>query len=369
MNKICVYAICKNEQKFVDKWLSSMCEADYIVVLDTGSTDETYNLLKNDERVFRVEQKVINPWRFDVARNESLKLVPEDANILLCTDLDEVLEPGWADEIRENWQDGFHVRGNYLYAWSHNEIGEPARIFYYDKLHDKNWHWEAPVHEMLTANEYNDEYIDQHTLVLSEKVFLHHYPDNTKSRSSYLPLLELRAEERPDDYYGIFYLAHEQYYRGQYKKSINTLNYLLTNFSDKFNTIETAAAYLFLGDNYRNLNDDKAALLHYQQAINIDETYREPYLLAAEVCNQMKMYNLAIGYVKEALQKTYRHYNWLERDNSWLGQVDDILSISYYYTGEIQRSYCHCLTALKFNPDDQRIIYNEKFIKNELLNK
>ena len=55
MNKICVYAICKNEEKFVDKWLESMSEADYIVVLDTGSTDNTYNLLKNDTRVTKVE--------------------------------------------------------------------------------------------------------------------------------------------------------------------------------------------------------------------------------------------------------------------------------------------------------------------------
>ena len=30
--KICVYAICKNELKFVDKWLENMSEADYIVV-------------------------------------------------------------------------------------------------------------------------------------------------------------------------------------------------------------------------------------------------------------------------------------------------------------------------------------------------
>jgi glycosyltransferase involved in cell wall biosynthesis len=54
-NKICVYAICKNESQFVDKWLESMSEADYIVVLDTGSDDETYNLLKNDSRVYRIE--------------------------------------------------------------------------------------------------------------------------------------------------------------------------------------------------------------------------------------------------------------------------------------------------------------------------
>ena len=85
MNKICVYAICKNEEKFVDKWLDNMSEADYIVVLDTGSTDKTFEKLKNDPRVTKVVQKIYSKeeWRFDVARNDSLELVPEDANILI----------------------------------------------------------------------------------------------------------------------------------------------------------------------------------------------------------------------------------------------------------------------------------------------
>lgn len=31
--KICVYAICKNEEKYIDRWYSSMKEADGIYVL------------------------------------------------------------------------------------------------------------------------------------------------------------------------------------------------------------------------------------------------------------------------------------------------------------------------------------------------
>lgn len=53
--KVCVYAICKDEMKFLDKWLDSMSEADYIVVLDTGSIDGSYEFLKNDPRCTRVE--------------------------------------------------------------------------------------------------------------------------------------------------------------------------------------------------------------------------------------------------------------------------------------------------------------------------
>ena len=91
--KICVYAICKNEYKMINRWLESMSEADYIVVLDTGSTDGTFEALQQDKRITKVEQQIINPWRFDVARNESMKLVPKDADILVCTDFDEIFEP------------------------------------------------------------------------------------------------------------------------------------------------------------------------------------------------------------------------------------------------------------------------------------
>ena len=39
--KIVVYAICKNEAGFAERWMASMAEADGVYVLDTGSTDGT----------------------------------------------------------------------------------------------------------------------------------------------------------------------------------------------------------------------------------------------------------------------------------------------------------------------------------------
>ena len=65
--KIVVYAISKNEAKFVDRWYNSMKEADEIYVLDTGSTDETVSKLNKLGVIIKTE--IINPWRFDVARN------------------------------------------------------------------------------------------------------------------------------------------------------------------------------------------------------------------------------------------------------------------------------------------------------------
>ena len=130
--KITVYAISKNEAKFASRWAESMREADEIVVLDTGSTDDTVRIL-TDAGV-RVESAVIDPWRFDVARNASLKLVSSDTDVCVCTDLDEVFEPGWRSALEKAWAPGT-VQGRYRYIWSHSPDGKPGVEFYAEKIH------------------------------------------------------------------------------------------------------------------------------------------------------------------------------------------------------------------------------------------
>ena len=72
--KLCVYAICKNESKFIDRWVASLQgEADCVVVLDTGSTDDSVEKLKKYEPFVTVKQfdyfKELGYFRFDKARN------------------------------------------------------------------------------------------------------------------------------------------------------------------------------------------------------------------------------------------------------------------------------------------------------------
>lgn len=366
-NKICVYAITKNEEQFVEKWYESMKEADAVVVLDTGSTDGTVEKLRALGAT--VEVKIIDPWRFDVARNESLKLAPEDCNILISTDLDEVLEPGWSKPLREKWIEGVHERGVYKYTWSHLEDGSDGRIFRYDKIHSRKWKWRAPVHELLYNEETNSNlYSYNNVLELFDEVHLHHYPDQTKSRSSYLPLLELRAEENPDDHYGLIYLAHEYYYRGKYKESIETLDKVLNNFKDRLDSVEKASCYLFKGDSYKAIGESdkddiykvnfRKAILNYNTAIDIDPTYIEPYLDCAKVLIDMKKYELAITILKEGLKKSYRHYTWLERDTSWSYEPWDLLCLATFYGGYKKDSIAYAIKALTFEPNNERLKSN-----------
>src|SRR5574343_159438 len=97
--KICVYAIAKNEEKFVERFMSSMKEADLIIVADTGSTDGTVSKLRDLGAI--VHEIKVDPWRFDVARNLALDLIPADVEVCVSVDLDEVFSPGWRSAIEE----------------------------------------------------------------------------------------------------------------------------------------------------------------------------------------------------------------------------------------------------------------------------
>ena len=365
-NKICIYAICKNEMKFVDRWLNSMAEADSIAVLDTGSTDGTYEYLLQQKEKYPqliVAQKEIAPWRFDVARNESLKLVPEDCNILFSTDLDEILEPGWAQPLREQWIEGFHERGLYLYTWSHLEDGSPGRVITYDKIHSRNWLWKAPVHEYLfNINTLSEDYSSMNIInfINDDLIHLHHYADNTKSRSNYLPLLELRAQEFPNDYYGLIYLGREYMFCNNFNKAIETFNYIIANFNNHIGELDYTSCYYFLSNCYFELKDYKQAIVHCQQAINIDSTYREPYILIAKIFLELQNYELAKSYLIQGLKNSMRHYSWLESDYSWAWEPWDLLCQICFYKGEKLESIAYASKALSYEPTNQRLHDNLK---------
>ena len=68
--KISVYAICKNEESFIEDMIKSCHGIDEIVICDTGSSDRTIDIIKQ----YNVKLININVslWRFDDEKNKKL---------------------------------------------------------------------------------------------------------------------------------------------------------------------------------------------------------------------------------------------------------------------------------------------------------
>ena len=354
--KVCVYAICKNEMEWVDRWLDNMSPADYIVVLDTGSTDGTYEYLQKDPRVTRVEQKIITPWRFDVARNESMKLVPDDADVLVCTDFDELFEEGWCDVIRNNWKAPYN-RMQYTYAWSHNSIGEPQDVFKYDKIHTREFEWKFPVHEVLWP--INDK-VDVQFLDVGEAIYLHHFQDMKKERKYYFDLLELSVKENPEESHCRMLLAREYFANENYEKALEEYKKVL-----EYDDVHLPERRLILletlgrcGDLSYMTNEIADAIYYYHEFLKLDYTYREPYFCLAEIYNQEGLPTLAEAMVNAGLKYSIQKYDWVERKDNWIAKDKDILGVAAYNLGRYEESAKYTREALNHDPKNFRLMKN-----------
>lgn len=355
--KICVYAISKNEEKFVKKWVNSMMEADKIIVLDTGSTDNTVNLLK--ESGVEVHEMKFDPWRFDVARNESLKLVPEDYEICVCTDLDEEFESGWRDKLLNVWNDTV-TRVRYTYNWSFDEYGKPATTFLLNKIHRRDaYTWSHPVHEVLTPLKDENE-------IMCKDIILNHHPDITKSRSNYLPLLELSVKEDPEDDRNMHYLGREYMYYLKWHECIDTLKKHL-NLKRAIWKDERAASMRFIARSYHALDDDLEAEMWYLKAIEEAPYLREAYVELGYLYYEKENYYKAYEYLKKALKIESKSNSYINEEFAWNSFVYDLLSVCAFNLEYYEEAYANIKKALELDKNNLRLKVNleeiEKYVK------
>jgi glycosyltransferase involved in cell wall biosynthesis len=109
--KVAVVSIMKNEEKFIKRWAESCADADYRILLDTGSSDNSVQVAKDCGVI--VHEKVIEPWHFARARNYLLDLIPDDVDWIINLDVDEVLGRGWHDALKGVPTDGSVNRPRY----------------------------------------------------------------------------------------------------------------------------------------------------------------------------------------------------------------------------------------------------------------
>ena len=328
-----------------------MDEADQVVVLDTGSTDNTVQLLRDRGALVRTE--IIDPWRFDVARNRSLDLVPEDADICVCTDLDEVFHPGWRSTLEEIWQPGMG-QVSYRYTWSFRPDGSEGVVFWIEKIHARHgYRWTHPVHEVL---KWVGDGTRQPT-VMAEGIQLDHHPDSEKSRAQYLPLLELSVQEEPDDDRNMHYLGREYMYYGRWDDCIRTLKRHLVMPNALWRD-ERAASMRFIARSYAEKGESRLARDWYLQAIVQAPHLREPYVDLARLLYNMKDWDGVLYFTACALDIAQRPKTYICEADAWGSLPHDLRAIALYQTGRLREALDEARLALMIEPDEPRLASN-----------
>ena len=357
---ICVYAIAKNESKFVDRFMDSVSEADSVCVLDTGSTDDTVERLRARGAI--VARKVISPWRFDAARNESMKLIPKEADICCCVDLDEQFRPGWRAALEKAWTPEV-TRARYRYTWSFLPDGSEGHVFWPEKIHKNGvYRWAHPVHEVL---EYTGA--DCERTITVPGLQINHHPDETKSRGQYLPLLELAVAEAPEDDRNCHYLGREYMYRGDWEKAIATLERHLSlpraTWAD-----ERCASMRFIGRCYRRLGRDDLAAVWFHRAIAEAPHLREPYVDYAALLYDSQNWPGLVFMANCALAVTERPATYITEAYAWGALPWDYLSIGLWHLGQVKEAAGAARKALEFAPQDARLKNNLAIFERPLYN-
>lgn len=352
MNKICVYAIAKNEAANVEGWVASMRPADHIIVLDTGSEDNTVELLSS--LGVEVHQKQYNHFRFDIARNDSLDLIPEEYNIRVCTDLDERWESNnWADLLRAYWDEN-KPRIIYNYIWNHTD-GKDGLQFHINKIHGKDPYlrWNGAVHEYLmdsrTKNKEFEEYLD-----MTQVLTLHHYSDFSKDRMFYLDLVKERAEEDGDDPQTWFLKGNEEKVKGHPEEAIKTYKYLIENFPD-YSNWEISSAYYHLGQCYYQLGKGEEAMVAFSHGLAINKFYRDNYFGLGLLCYDNQMYDMAIGVIEEGLKTSQPCYGWMDDPFTWTFGLYDLLGLAYAAKGDMIKALGCATKALSYDSTNESL--------------
>lgn len=341
--RVAVYTIALNEEQFVEQWMLSALEADLILIGDTGSTDETVQLAKAIG--IEVVPIRVSPWRFDDARNALLAQIPLDYDYCIALDMDEILVPGWREELNKLAGSGV-TRPRYCYTWSWNDDGTPGLQYGGDKIHARRgYRWKHPVHEVLTP--YGIEEVQQWT-----ELQIEHHPDHSKSRSQYLPLLEMAMQEMPNDDRNAFYYARELFFHG---RNSEAAIYFKRNIELSSWNAERSAACRFLAQcepEQRRHWLEMALSLYY---------CRESLLALAEAELDDKNFQGCFNYAMRALEITDKPLEYLCETDAWSWKPHDLLSVSAYYLGDYKMAEIEANTALRYRPEDQRLQQNLEF--------
>ncbi len=277
-----VLVIARDEASVIGRCLASLPKHDELIVVDTGSSDDTCEIAKG------FGAKIAHyTWvnDFAAARNFAESLATCD--YIFWIDADEILAEGHEiveQIVAEGTLDG--VRPAIACLTPEGEIGRP---FLRQELLRKRGHgkWKGAIHEAFDG-----------ALGKPDARILYHEiarPEGDRPHS--WDALRMEAHERSDR--GLFYLMAAHGAKQHYVEAIALADYML-NLPAAPNTMRCRAAWM-KGHYLRACGDMQGTVAAYLDAIKQHPTMAEPYYYLGELFLEMGQKELAEAWLRASM--------------------------------------------------------------------
>lgn len=313
MIKLSACLIVKNESSCIRRCLASIDSlVDEIIVVDTGSVDDTIDIVKTFPKAVVYE----HPWTndFSEARNRSLALATGDW--ILVIDADEIIAEEDYFKLRNAIQDqnidGYYIltknyTNNYVRldfvaestAHSRSYLGwtpsHKTRIF----KNKPHYRFRGRIHEVVDAS-----ILETDGRLAELDVPIHHFGADEFNQSKlalYRSLLEDKASEEPNNPMAFYELGQLLWVVGEADRAIEAFQKGI-ELNPNFGDMRYGNLYYEIGNVYYYAKQDQhKALESYLKAIQVRPGYLYVYSLVGSIYCKMGKLDLAEAYLQEAV--------------------------------------------------------------------
>lgn len=309
---ICLNMIIKNEAKNLARMFESLHSIiDYYIISDTGSTDNSIELVKNLGKKYKIDGIIeSHPWKdFSHNRNIALemanKALREDKHQCkwwLVFDPDEELiieDPLFFEQLNENY--------SYCIPKQYNNIQSAPLLLVSFK--QAEWEWKGEIHNFLHNSSSNKKTEILKGLSIKCHVFAGEkskaFANQNEKSLKDIELLENELQiaiPSSENVHRYFSLANEYHEIGNSKKAIENFNIVLHYFDQKNATI-IYFTHIQLGIIYfQFLKNQNQAIEHFRLAISTDNERKEAYYFLGKIHMLNKEFESAKKYLSQAFQ-------------------------------------------------------------------
>lgn len=355
MIKISLCMIVRDEENVIERCLESIKEVvDEIIIVDTGSTDNTKELIK------KYDAKVIDyKWQdnFADARNFSFSMATKD--YILWLDADDIVPKKSAEKILDLKKvlDESIDSVTMKYILGMDEYDNITMSLGRNRLVKRNcnFKWVGAVHE----------YLDVSGKILNTNIEVIHKKDKVSSQRNLNIFRKMIKEEKTFTPRDKFYYGNELFYNELYSEAIKIYEDFLMEDDSWVEDKKTACMNLSIC--YRNLKETSKVLSTLFRSFEYDAPRADFACCIGDVLLEKDNIEGAIFWYEVAA-------NWMIPQD-YLGLINEAyytwvpnlqLCVSYFKKGDINKSVIHNEEAAKYIPNDSRIKYNRELLKEYL---